>query len=140
MAAPKRCSRCQASYQPGHWAHRRIRCPACGALLEELPEGQNQPKYEHYDSSVDVRFDLSDLLTPDQHKEARTMMVIGVGLLLAAFVGRILFSALGGLEGFWGVPLWFDVIVLLMIVLGVVIVLWSVRRLVAHRRAMRRQT
>ena len=135
MEVFKRCSRCEASYQSGHWAYKRIRCPACGALLEEVPVGQATPKYEHYDSSVDVRFDLSGLLNPDQHKEARTLMAIGIGLIVVAFSGRILFSMLGGIAGFWGVPTWFDVLVLVMIVLGTVTLGWSVRRLLAHRRA-----
>jgi hypothetical protein len=134
----KRCSRCEVIYQPTHWAYKRIRCPACGALLEEVPApGDPAPRYEHYDSSVDVRFDLSDILSPDQHREARTVLYIGLGLILAAFLGRILFVVLGGLEGFWSVPVWFDVIVAVMICLGALAVVWSFRKLAAHRRKMR---
>ncbi len=140
MTAIKRCSRCEANYDSGHWAYKRIRCPACGALLEEVAPGEVQAKYEHYDSSVDVRFDLTDLLGPEQHKEARTVMIIGIGLILTACMGRMLFVVLGGLEGFWKVPLWFDVLVGIMIVLGTLALVWSIHRLLAHRQAMRRQT
>lgn len=141
MEGPKRCSRCEVVYQTTHWAYKRIRCPACGALLEEVPApGDSGPRYEHYDSSVDVRFDLSDLLSPEQLREARTVSFIGLGLILTAFLGRMFFVVLGGLEGFWSVPVWFDVIVAVMICLGAVAVVWSARKLMAHRRAIRRQT
>jgi hypothetical protein len=126
-------------YPPGHWAHKRSRCPACGALLEAWSGEREHEKYEHYDSSVDVKFDLTDLLSPDQRKEARNIGLIGGSLILVAGIARILFVVLGRLEGFWKVPLWFDVIVGVMVLMGTVSLVWCLRRLLAHRRALSRR-
>ena len=140
VMSAKRCSGCQSQYDAGHWAAGREHCPTCGERLVEVLS-QEAFTYEHYDSSVDVKFDLTGLLNPEQRREAWVIGVTGFALTLAAFVGRILFVVLGKLEGgFWGVPVWFDILVGLMILLGVVAVVWSSRRLVQHRRAMRRES
>jgi len=140
VAKDKRCPGCFVVYKPGHFGHSRENCPACGARLIEMQPGEDSGfTYEHYDSNVDIQFDLTGLLNPDQRREAWTIGIIGVILVLAAFTARILFVVLGRLEGFWKVPLWFDVLVGVMILVGTVASVWGLRRLVRHRKAVRRR-
>lgn len=136
----KRCARCQVDYQPGHWAHRRANCPVCGTPLAEIAGGgDGEFTYEHYDSSADVEFDLSGLLGPEQRREARIVALSGGLLLAAACAARFFFVYLsGGLRRFWAVPLWFDLIAGSMALGGLVALVWGLRRLVRHRRALRR--
>ena len=113
MATDKRCPGCFVVYKPGHFGHSRENCPACGARLIEMRPGEDSGfTYEHYDSNVDIKFDLTGLLNPDQRREAWAIGITGVVLVLVAFVARILFVVLGKLEGFWKVPLWFDILIL----------------------------
>ena len=140
VAADKRCPGCFVVYQPGHFGHSRENCPACGARLIYMQDGDDPEfRYEHYDSNVDIKFDLTGLLNPDQRREAWAIGVTGVSLVLVAFVGRILFVILGKLEGFWKVPLWFDVLIGVMILVGVVAAAWGLRRLIKHLKAVRRR-
>jgi len=140
VAKDKRCPGCFVVYKPGHFGHSRENCPACGARLIEMQPGEDSGfTYEHYDSNVDIQFDLTGLLNPDQRREAWTIGIIGVILVLAAFTARILFVVLGRLEGFWKVPLWFDVLVGVMILVGTVASVWGLRRLIRHRKAVRRR-
>jgi hypothetical protein len=140
VAADKRCPGCFVVYKPGHFGHTRENCPACGARLIEMRPGEESGfTYEHYDSNVDIQFDLTGLLNPDQRREAWTIGITGVILVLAAFVARILFVILGKLEGFWKVPLWFDVMIAVMILVGVVAAAWGLRRLIRHLKAVRRR-
>jgi hypothetical protein len=140
VALEKRCPGCFVVYKPGHFGHARENCPACGArLIEMLPGEESGFTYEHYDSNVDIRFDLTGLLNPDQRREAWIIGITGAGLVLAAFVARILFVVLGKLEGFWKVPLWFDVLVGVMILVGVLAATWGLQRLIRHRKAVRRR-
>jgi uncharacterized membrane protein YhdT len=120
--------------------HSRENCPACGARLIEMRPGEDSGfTYEHYDSNVDIQFDLTGLLNPDQRREAWAIGITGAVLVLVAFVARILFVVLGELEGFWGVPLWFDVLVGVMILVGVVAAVWGLLRLIRHYKAVRRR-
>ncbi|MBN2493483.1 MAG: hypothetical protein JXR96_02735 [Deltaproteobacteria bacterium] len=135
MTCRKRCASCASIFEPGHWAAERDRCPACGGLLEEAT-GQPPLSYERYDSSADIQFDLSGLLTPAQLRETRLLGWTGLALLLSACAARILFVVLGGLSSFWSVPLWFDGIVGLMILLACGLLVYAGRRLWLHRRAM----
>ena len=141
VAKDKRCPGCFVAYKPGHFGHGRENCPACGARLIEMRPGEEAGfTYEHYDSNVDIQFDLTDLLNPDQRREAWTIGVTGVILILVAFVARILFVVLGKLEGFWKVPVWFDVLIGFMILVGVVAAAWGMRQLIRHLKALRRRT
>ena len=141
VAKDKRCPGCFVAYKPGHFGHGRENCPACGARLIEMRTGEEAGfTYEHYDSNVDIQFDLTDLLNPDQRREAWTIGVTGVILILVAFVARILFVVLGKLEGFWKVPVWFDVLIGFMILVGVVAAAWGMRQLIRHLKALRRRT
>jgi hypothetical protein len=140
VAKDKRCPGCFVVYKPGHFGHSRENCPACGArLIEMLPGEDSGFTYEHYDSNVDIQFDLTGLLNPDQRREAWTIGIIGVVLVLAACVARILFVILDKLDGFWKVPLWFDVLIAVMILIGVVAAAWGLRRLIKHVKAVRRR-
>jgi hypothetical protein len=140
VAKDKRCPGCFVVYKPGHYGHGRENCPVCGArLIEMLPGEKSGFTYEHYDSNVDIQFDLAGLLNPDQLREAWTIGVTGAILLLAAGVARILFVVLGNLEGFWRVPLWFDVLIGVMILVGVLAAAWGMRRLIRHRKILRRR-
>ncbi len=140
MANDKRCPGCLVVYQPGHFGHGRENCPACGARLIEMRPGEDSGfTYEHYDSNVDIQFDLSGLLNPDQRREAWAIGITGAGLFLAACVARILFGVLGDLEGFWSVPLWFDVLIGMMILVGILAAAWGLWRLIRNRKALRRR-
>jgi uncharacterized membrane protein YhdT len=140
LANEKRCPGCFVVYKPGHFGHSRENCPACGARLIEMRPGEDSGfTYEHYDSNVDIQFDLTGLLNPDQRREAWAIGITGAVLVLVAFVARILFVVLGELEGFWGVPLWFDVLVGVMILVGVVAAVWGLLRLIRHYKAVRRR-
>lgn len=139
MSAAKQCQKCMEVYPANHWAAGRQRCPACGGALIERPTTIDDAfEYEHYDSSADIQFDLTDLLGPDQRRESKLVLGAGLGLLLLAFGARLGFVILGRLEGFWTVPVWFDVIVIVMLLVAVVMIAWSARRLARHRRAIRR--
>ena len=83
--------------------------------------------------------DLTGLLNPNQRREAWTIGVTGVILILVAFAARILFVVLGKLEGFWKVPLWFDVLIGVMILVGVLAAAWGMRQLIRHLKALRRR-
>ena len=132
VAKDKRCPGCFVVYKPGHFGHGRENCPACGArLIEILPGEKSGFTYEHYDSNVDIQFDLTGLLNPDQRREAWTIGVTGVIL--------IIFVVLGKLEGFWKVPLWFDVLIGVMILVGVMAAAWGMRQLIRHLKALRRR-
>lgn len=140
MATDKRCPGCFVVYKPGHFGHSRENCPACGARLIEMRPGEDSGfNYEHYDSNVDIKFDLSGLLNPNQRREAWAIGITGVVLVLVAFVARILFVILGKLEGFWKVPLWFDVLIGVMILVGAVAATWGLLRLIRHLKALRRR-
>jgi len=134
VSESKRCSGCQTVYHSDHWANARENCPACGSRLVETADTPIGLTYEHYDSSADVKFDLSGLLTPAQRREARTIGIIGVSLIIVTFIARILFVVLGRLEGFWAVPVWVDLLMAVMILIGVLAVVWAVRKLVIHSR------
>lgn len=140
MATDKRCPGCFVVYKAGHFGHSRENCPACGARLIEMRPGEESGfTYEHYDSNVDIQFDLTGLLNPDQRREAWAIGITGVVLVLVAFVARILFVILGKLEGFWKVPLWFDVLIGVMILVGAVAAIWGLLRLIRHLKAVRRR-
>ena len=140
VASDKRCPGCFVVYKPGHFGHARENCPACGARLIDVRPGEEAEfRYEHYDSNIDIHFDLTGLLNPDQRREAWAIGVTGVILVLVAFVARILFVVLGRLEGFWKVPLWFDVLIGVMILVGVVAAAWGMRQLIRHLKALRRR-
>jgi uncharacterized membrane protein YhdT len=127
-------------YAASHWASARERCPACGGALISRPTGEVAGlTYEHYDSSADIQFDLKDLLGPDQLRETRWILAAGVGLMVLAFGARLAFVILGRLEGFWAVPVWFDAIVVGMLLLAVVLIISAARRLVRHRRVLNRE-
>ena len=135
----KQCSGCMEVYPDSHWAASRLNCPACGErLAAEEPSEDSRPGYQYYDSAAEIRFDLQDMLHPGQLREVRLVAYFGLGLMVLAFGVRLGFVFLGGLEGFWSVPVWFDVVVCLMLVLSAVMLVWSVRRLVRHGRAVRR--
>lgn len=139
MSEGKQCSACMSKFPAGHWAATRDKCPACGGAMESLDAGVvSDLQYEHYDSSADIRFDLKDLLTIDQRREMRLVLWLGFALILLACGARFGFIAFGGYQGFWNVPIWFDIIVAAMLLLASLMVVWSWRRLVRHRRAMRR--
>ncbi len=138
MPESKRCSGCQTIYDPDHWANARENCPACGSRRVETADTPKGLSYEHYDSSADVKFDLAGLLTEDQRREARTIGIIGVSLILITFTARVLFVVLGRLEGFWAVPVWVDLLMAVMILMGVPAIVWAVRKLVIHRRVYKR--
>jgi len=122
-----------------HWAAKRDRCPACGGVLADRPTTIDDTfEYEHYDSSADIQFDLTDLLGPDQKRETKLVLGLGLGLVVLAFLARLGFVILGRQEGFWDVPIWFDAIVAGMLLMGVIMVGWAGRKLSRHRRAMRR--
>ena len=141
MPARKQCQKCQTMLLEGHWAFSRDACPSCGGTLRPMTEAELGPlKYEHYDSSADIQFDFSGLLTPAQRKETWVLFSLGLSLIVLAFVARLLFVLLAGLEGFWRVPLWFDVLVVIMVLLGAGMAVWAIRRLWLHRRATRRHT
>jgi hypothetical protein len=126
-------------FASGHWAASRSRCPACGGRLEPIQAGDSSGfAYEHYDSSTDIRFDMDQLLSPAQIKETRLVFWLGVALVLISFGLRLGFVFLGGFEGFWFVPWWFDAIVVLMLSMAVVMIVWAVRRLVRHRSLIRK--
>ncbi len=128
-------------YPVSHWAASRRNCPACGGRLVEVEQGEgSRSRYEYYDSSEDLRFDLRDMLGPEQIHEVRVIAALGLGLMALAFAVRLGFVFLGGLEGFWSVPVWFDAVVLLMLVLSAVMLVWSGRKLVHNRRAVRRDS
>jgi hypothetical protein len=112
-------------------------CPSCGGPLE--PATEPVLRYEHYDSSADIRFDLRGLLGPEQKREAWIVFGLGGALIVLAFTARLLFLILGGLKGFWGVPWWFDILVGSMILLGAGMGVWSVVRLLRHWRAIHRR-
>ncbi len=134
----KQCRECMQHYPQDHWAYGRERCPACGGALVAQTAGQMELEYEHYDSSADIRFDLSGLLSPERKHETKLVLWAGLGLLLLAFAARFGFVTIGRLEGFWAVPWWFDAIVGAMLLLAAVMVVWAARRLIRHRRALRR--
>lgn len=140
MVISKRCPRCQTDYHPEHWAHSRVHCPVCGSPLAEVESGADGGfTYEHYDSSADVQFDLSGLLAPEQRREARIIALSGGLLLAAACAGWFFFVFLArDLHAFWNVPLWFAAIAGLMALGGLVALVWGLRRLIHHRRALRR--
>jgi hypothetical protein len=136
----KLCSGCLTRYPEGHWAAVRERCPACGEPLRVAgPSLDQEEPYERYDSSADIRFDLSELLTADAAREARLIGWLGLGLVVLAFGGRLGLVALLRLEGLWGLPLWLDALALGTLLLGLGMAAWSVRRLWRHRRAVRRR-
>jgi phosphoglycerol transferase MdoB-like AlkP superfamily enzyme len=140
MDNPKQCPSCLVLYPPEHWAYARDLCPSCGAkLLERRPTDPGMLKYEHYDSNVDVRFDLAGLMSPEQRREARGILLFGLGLMLAAGTARFLWLAIEKPLSFWLVPLWYDLIVGVMLMLGVVMVVWALRRFLLHRKALRRR-
>ncbi len=134
---PKRCRRCQTVFAASHWAHGRTVCPSCGGSLE--PATAPVLRYEHYDSSADIRFDLAGLLSPEQKREAWIVCGLGGALIVLAFAARLAFLILGGLKGFWGVPWWFDVLVGGMILLGAGMGVWATVRLLRHWRTLRRR-
>ncbi len=134
----KRCSRCMEVFPSNHWASSRSTCPACGGQLEPFQRQESDALvYEHYDSSTDIKFDMDELLSPDERRETWLLLWIGVGLVLAAFGLRIGFVILGGFEGFWVVPWWFDAMVFTMLLLALVMIVWTVRRLVHHKNLLR---
>ncbi len=137
MAAIKRCAGCLTIYDENHWGYQRETCPACGGKLYVPTTDAGGPAQEHYDSSVDIRFDLSNLLTPEQRREVLAIFLIGAALLVLACVLRLLFVVLSGREGFWKVPLWLDGIVALMLGLGVLMMFWSTRKWWLHVRDTR---
>jgi hypothetical protein len=137
MAAIKRCAGCLMVYEENHWAYHRETCPACGGKLSIPAAAISGPAQAHYDSSVDIKFDLSNLLTPEQRREILAIFLIGSVLLVLAFLLRLLFVVLSGKEGFWKVPLWLDGIVVLMLGLGVLMMFWSARKWWLHVRDTR---
>jgi hypothetical protein len=140
VANDKRCPGCFVVYKPGHFGHARENCPACGARLIEMRPGEESGfTYEHYDSNVDIQFDLTGLLNPDQRREAWAIGITGVSLALVACVARILFVVLGDLEEFWSVPVWFDVLIGVMVIVGFLAAAWGLWRLIRHRKALRRR-
>jgi len=135
----KICSGCLTRYPEGHWAAGRERCPACGEPLRAAGPSLDQEPYERYDSSADISFDLSELLTAEAAREARLIGWLGLGLLLLAFAGRLGLVVLIRREGLWGLPLWLDLLALGTLLLGLGMAAWSTRRLWRHRRAVRRR-
>jgi hypothetical protein len=139
VSESKCCPSCQATFPKSHWAFARELCPVCGTLLQEGPAEKIQdPKYEHFDSSSEIRFELEGLLAPEQRREALLIGCLGLGSVILAVAARILYVALAGLDGFWSMPLWFDLIIGLLLLLGAGMVLWCGHRLLSHRRALRR--
>lgn len=136
MAGIKNCSGCLTTYDDSHWAYNRETCPACGGKLLVPAVEKLQPAKAHYDSSLDIKFDFANLLSPEQRREVLAIL-IGFTLLVLTFIVRLLFVILGGIEGFWKVPLWLDGLVMLMLGLGVVMMSWSVRRWWLHFRDTR---
>ncbi len=136
----KRCSRCMEVFPDGHWANARTRCPGCGGELVPVQRVDSDALvYEHYDSSTDIKFDMDKLLSPDQRRETVILLWVGIGLVLAAFGLRIGFVILGGFEGFWTVPWWFDGIVVLMLVLAILMIVWGTRRLIDHKKLLQKR-
>ncbi|HOX45353.1 MAG TPA: hypothetical protein PK668_17285 [Myxococcota bacterium] len=135
----KLCSGCLTRYPEGHWASGRERCPACGQPLRPAGPSLDQEPFERYDSSADIRFDFSELLTPEAAREARLIGWLGLGLMLLAFAGRLGLVALLRLEGLWGLPLWLDLLAVGALLLGLGMAAWSARRLWRHRQAVRRR-
>lgn len=136
----KRCSRCMEIYPSGHWAASRSKCPACGGELEPLQRADSGGLvYEHYDSSTDIKFDMDKLLTPDQRRETLILLWLGIALVVMAFALRIGFVVLGGFQGFWSVPWWFDAIVAITLFLGLLMIIWTTRKLIRHKNLLRRK-
>jgi len=135
----KVCSGCLTRYPEGHWAEGRERCPACGQPLRPAGPSLDQEPYERYDSSADISFDLSELLTPEAAREARVIGRLGLGLVLLAFGGRLGLVALLRQDGLWGLPVWLDALALAALALGLGMAAWATRRLWRHRRAVRRR-
>jgi hypothetical protein len=137
----KQCQKCMARYQKGHWAYAREACPACGGKLAEK-QGviSREEKYEHYDSSSDVKFDLHGLLTPEQRREMRIVLWVGVLLISVAVAGRFLFVFLEAKEGLDNIPVWFDGVVVILLFFGCAMGVWSLFRLIKHWKAMRRSS
>jgi hypothetical protein len=133
----KRCPQCQLSLEVSHWAYGRVNCPSCGGRLQEQLGDARAVEVEPYDSSTDLKFDLAGLLTPDQRREAWTIAVVGLVLLLAGVAARLMYVGLGQYE-FWGVPRWFDALVVLMLVLGSAACGWAGFRIWRNWRVMRR--
>jgi uncharacterized membrane protein YhdT len=125
-------------YPEEHWAFQRERCPACGGALRMAGQTLDELPLDRYDSSADIRFDLSSLLTAEAAREARLVGWLGIGLILLAFLGRLGFVYLARTQGIWDVPLWLELLVLGALVLGLGMAFWGVRRLLGHRRAIRR--
>lgn len=139
MAERKVCKECMSLYELGHWAYGRERCPACGGELSLRGQGETEEEftYEHYDSSADIQFDLSGLLSPKQVKETRLLALLGLVLLLLA-VGVRVGWVVWDVSGTWWAPLWLEVLVAAMVFLACGLLVWSVRRCWRHRKAHRR--
>jgi len=137
MIAIKRCIQCRAEYRPGHWAFDRENCPLCGAGLVGTTDEPAGLAYQHYDSSADLRFDTDGLLSPERLREARVALITGLVLIGLAFAARLTFVLVGKSEGFWGVPLWFDVLVGVMIFLGSITAVWAALRILRHHKRMK---
>ncbi len=135
MVERKRCEGCSSLYESGHWAFGRDRCPACGGLLVLRNMGDEENfNYEHYDSSTDIHFDLSGLLSPRQLRESRVLFVMGLVLLGLAAGGRVAW-VVWDTGGGWQAPLWLDLLVGAMVLLSSGILVWSIRRLFRHRKS-----
>jgi NAD-dependent SIR2 family protein deacetylase len=140
MSHGKRCTQCLEVYTSDHWAFKRENCPACGKKLEEVStiESKPVPDVKRADQADDIKFDLSELSTAEQLKEAKRFIVIGLVMIVVAIAARLMFVVFSKQAGVIKIPLWFDIIVALVILIGSWAVVWSVRRIFRHKRSVRK--